>query len=54
MTRSARSTKASLNEHVRAGVNPMLDTSLALEKECFNDHFHKEATEAFATKQEKK
>lgn len=51
---AVRSTKASLNKHLRGAVNLVLDTSLALEKECFNDRFHKEAIEAFATKQEKK
>ncbi len=48
-----RSTKASLNKHVREAVNLVLDTSLALEKECFSDHFHKKALEAFAAKQSK-
>lgn len=45
-----RSTKAALNKHLRASVNLVLDTSLALEKECFSDRFHKEAIEAFARK----
>ena len=44
-----RSTKASLNKHVRDAVNLVLDTSLALEKECFSSSFHKQAIEAFAT-----
>jgi enoyl-CoA hydratase len=43
-----RSTKASLNKHLREAVNLVLDTSLALEKECFSDRFHKEAIETFA------
>ncbi|MCL1962406.1 MAG: enoyl-CoA hydratase-related protein [Desulfovibrionaceae bacterium] len=43
-----RSTKAALNKHLRESVNLVLDTSLALEKECFSDRFHKEAIEAFA------
>lgn len=43
-----RSTKASLNKHLRESVNLVLDTSLALEKECFSDAFHKQAIEAFA------
>jgi len=47
---AVRSTKASLNKHVRAAVNLVLDTSLALEKECFGDSFHKNALEAFAAK----
>jgi len=45
-----RSTKASLNKHLRESVNLVLDTSLALEKECFSDSFHKDAIEAFARK----
>jgi len=45
-----RSTKASLNKHLRDSVNLVLDTSLALEKECFSDAFHKQAIEAFARK----
>lgn len=44
-----RSTKASLNKHVRDAVNLVLDTSLSLEKECFSSSFHKQAIEAFAT-----
>ncbi|VTU37311.1 putative enoyl-CoA hydratase echA8 [Variovorax sp. PBS-H4] len=43
-----RSTKASLNKHVREAVNLVLDTSLSLEKECFSSSFHKQAIEAFA------
>ncbi|MCY1206644.1 Short-chain-enoyl-CoA hydratase [compost metagenome] len=45
-----RSTKASLNKHVRDAVNLVLDTSLSLEKECFSSSFHKQAIEAFAAK----
>jgi enoyl-CoA hydratase len=45
-----RSTKASLNKHVRDAVNLVLDTSLAFEKECFSDRFHKEAIRAFAVR----
>jgi enoyl-CoA hydratase len=45
-----RSTKASLNKHLRDAVNLVLDTSLALEKECFSDPFHKNAIKAFATR----
>jgi enoyl-CoA hydratase len=45
-----RSTKAALNKHLRDSVNLVLDTSLALEKECFSDRFHKEAIEAFAAR----
>lgn len=45
-----RSTKAALNKHVREAVNLVLDTSLALEKECFSDGFHKRAIAAFAAK----
>lgn len=45
-----RSTKFSVNKLVRDAVNLVLDTSLALEKECFSDPFHKEAIRAFAEK----
>ncbi|MFZ3118121.1 MAG: enoyl-CoA hydratase-related protein [Variovorax sp.] len=45
-----RSTKASLNKHLRDAVNLVLDTSLAFEKECFSDPFHKNAIKAFAAR----
>ena len=45
-----RSTKASLNKHVREAVNLVLDTSLAMEKECFSSIFHKQALAAFVNR----
>lgn len=45
-----RSTKLSVNKLVRDAVSLVLDTSLALEKECFSTPFHKQAIEAFASK----
>ena len=45
-----RSTKASLNKHLRDAVNLVLDTSLAFEKECFSDPFHKNALKTFAAR----
>ena len=45
-----RSTKLSVNKLVRDAVSLVLDTSLALEKECFGTPFHKQAIEAFASK----
>jgi enoyl-CoA hydratase len=45
-----RSTKLSVNKLVRDAVSLVLDTSLALEKECFSTPFHKQALEAFANK----
>ncbi len=42
-----RSTKASVNKILRDAVNLVLDTSLALEKECFTTQFHKDAIAAF-------
>ncbi len=47
---AVRSTKLSVNKLVRDAVSLVLDTSLALEKECFNTPFHKQAIEAFANK----
>ncbi|MFZ4704104.1 MAG: enoyl-CoA hydratase/isomerase family protein, partial [Candidatus Methylumidiphilus sp.] len=44
-----RSTKLSVNKLVRDAVSLVLDTSLALEKECFSTPFHKQAIELFAT-----
>ncbi|MCA0244815.1 MAG: enoyl-CoA hydratase/isomerase family protein [Proteobacteria bacterium] len=50
-SRSAvRSTKASVNKLLRDAVNLVLDTSLALEKECFSTAYHKQALETFARK----
>ncbi|MGI9134191.1 MAG: enoyl-CoA hydratase/isomerase family protein [Rhodoferax sp.] len=45
-----RSTKACLNKHVREAVNLVLDTSLALEKECFSSAFHKQALAQFSSR----
>ncbi len=45
-----RSTKASVNKTLRQSVNHILDTSLALEKECFGTPYHGGAIEAFAQK----
>lgn len=45
-----RSTKLSVNKLVRDAVSLVLDTSLALEKECFTTPFHKQAIEAFCNK----
>lgn len=47
---AVRSTKLSVNKLVRDAVSLVLDTSLALEKECFSTPFHKQAIEAFASK----
>lgn len=47
---AVRSTKASINRHLRDAVNRVLEPSLAWEKECFSDRFHKAAIEAFAAK----
>lgn len=47
---AVRSTKLSVNKLVRDAVNLVLDTSLALEKQCFSTPFHKQAIEAFADK----
>jgi len=43
-----RSTKASVNKVLRDTANMVLDTSLALEKECFFSPFHKQAIAAFS------
>ncbi|MCJ0763367.1 enoyl-CoA hydratase-related protein [Variovorax terrae] len=47
---AVRSTKLSVNKLVRDAVSLVLDTSLALEKECFGTPFHKQAIEAFSKK----
>jgi enoyl-CoA hydratase len=46
-----RSTKASVNKMLRDTVNLVLDTSLALEKECFTTQYHKDAIASFLAKQ---
>ncbi|MFZ2158430.1 MAG: enoyl-CoA hydratase-related protein [Bradyrhizobium sp.] len=45
-----RGTKASLNKILREAVNLTLDTSLALEKECFHSAEHRECIDAFLEK----
>lgn len=45
-----RGTKASLNKILREAVNLTLDTSLALEKECFHSEEHRECIDAFLEK----
>jgi enoyl-CoA hydratase len=45
-----RATKASLNKIVRQVANLNLDTSLALEKECFRSDEHQECVQAFLEK----
>jgi len=45
-----RGTKASINKILRDTVNLVLDTSLALEKQCFHTPDHREAINAFAEK----
>lgn len=49
-TMAIRATKESLNKILRDRVNLVLDTSLALEKECFLSRDHKEAIDAFLEK----
>lgn len=44
-----RSTKFVMNKHIRDAVNLILDTSLALEKECFQTDFHRAAIKKFAS-----
>ena len=48
--KAIRSTKASVNKILRDTANLVLDTSLALEKECFHTKDHKDAIAAFNTK----
>lgn len=49
---AVRSTKLSVNKLVRDAVSLVLDTSLALEKECFNTPYHKAAIEAFCARRQ--
>jgi enoyl-CoA hydratase len=49
-TRAIRGTQASVNKILRETVNLVLDTSLALEKQCFSTADHKEAVRAFVAK----
>lgn len=48
-----RATKASLNKILRDTVNLNLDTSLALEKECFHSDEHRERITAFLEKRKR-
>ena len=48
--RAIRGTKASVNKILRDTMNLVLDTSLALEKECFHSQDHREAIDAFTEK----
>jgi len=48
--RAIRATKASVNKILRDTANLVLDTSLALEKECFHTADHREAIAAFLAK----
>ena len=45
-----RATKFPLNKILREAVNLTLDTSLALEKECFHTADHRECIDAFLEK----
>ncbi|MCL4182721.1 MAG: enoyl-CoA hydratase/isomerase family protein [Burkholderiaceae bacterium] len=47
---AVRATKASLNKILRETANLSLDTSLALEKECFYSQEHRECVQAFLEK----
>jgi len=46
-----RSTKACVNKFLRESVNLILDTSLAVEKECFRSEDHRAAVAAFLARQ---
>ena len=50
--RAIRGTKVSVNKILRDTVNLVLDTSLALEKQCFTTQDHKEAIAAFVEKRQ--
>lgn len=47
---AVRATKASLNKILRETANLNLDTSLAMEKECFHSAEHRECVQAFLEK----
>lgn len=49
-----RATKASLNKILRDTVNLNLDTSLAMEKECFKSQEHQDRIQAFLGRADKK
>jgi enoyl-CoA hydratase len=53
-TQAIRGTKASVNKILRETANLVLDTSLALEKQCFFTTDHREAIQAFVEKREPK
>jgi enoyl-CoA hydratase len=53
-TKAIRWTKVSVNKILRDTANLVLDTSLALEKQCFSTQDHKEAIRAFVEKREPK
>lgn len=53
-TKAIRWTKVSVNKILRDTANLVLDTSLALEKQCFFTEDHKEAIRAFVEKREPK
>ena len=53
-TQAIRGTKVSVNKILRETVNLVLDTSLALERQCFATADHKEAIRAFVEKREPK
>ena len=51
-TQAIRGTKASVNKILRDTANLVLDTSLALEKQCFHTQDHREAINAFVEKRQ--
>ena len=51
-TQAIRGTKASVNKILRDTANLVLDTSLALEKQCFQTDDHREAINAFVEKRD--
>ncbi len=51
-TQAIRGTKASVNKILRDTANLVLDTSLALEKQCFYTQDHREAINAFVEKRQ--
>jgi enoyl-CoA hydratase len=53
-TKAIRWTKVSVNKILRDTTNLVLDTCLALEKQCFYTEDHKEAISAFVEKREPK
>lgn len=51
---AVRGTKVSVNKILRDTVNLVLDTSLAIEKQCFHTQDHREAIQSFVEKREPK